>query len=98
MDLLKSVANKRSDLKIIVVSAPLDAVKFQKYFTIRSNGKAPPLFKVPGRTHPVEVFYTQEPEPDYVEAAIRTVLMIYQAEDSFFPYQRGRDRGLVPKT
>ncbi|KAK0435476.1 P-loop containing nucleoside triphosphate hydrolase protein, partial [Desarmillaria tabescens] len=36
---------------------------------------------VPGRTHPVEVFYTQEPEPDYVEAAIRTVLMIHRAED-----------------
>ncbi|KAI0804491.1 P-loop containing nucleoside triphosphate hydrolase protein [Irpex lacteus] len=31
--------------------------------------------------HPVEVFYTQEPEPDYVEAAIRTVLMIHRAED-----------------
>ncbi|KAE9392665.1 hypothetical protein BT96DRAFT_1023443 [Gymnopus androsaceus JB14] len=40
-----------------------------------------PLFKVPGRTHPVEVFYTQEPEPDYVEAAIRTVLIIHRAED-----------------
>jgi len=39
------------------------------------------LFKVPGRTHPVEVFYTQEPEPDYVEAAIRTVLMIHRAEE-----------------
>jgi len=29
----------------------------------------------------VEIFYTQEPEPDYVEAAIRTVLMIHRAED-----------------
>ena len=27
------------------------------------------------------MFYTQEPEPDYVEAAIRTVLMIHRAED-----------------
>jgi pre-mRNA-splicing factor ATP-dependent RNA helicase DHX15/PRP43 len=27
------------------------------------------------------VFYTQEPEPDYVEAAIRTVLMIHRAEE-----------------
>ncbi|KIL59148.1 hypothetical protein M378DRAFT_169653, partial [Amanita muscaria Koide BX008] len=71
---------KRSDLKIIVVSATLDALKFQKYFGFRSEQTAP-LFKVLGRTYPVNVFYTQEPERDYVEAAIHTVLMIHRAED-----------------
>ncbi|EIN04072.1 P-loop containing nucleoside triphosphate hydrolase protein [Punctularia strigosozonata HHB-11173 SS5] len=82
MGLLKSLAKRRSDLKIIVMSATLDALKFQKYFGITGDGSQPaPLFKVPGRTHPVEVFYTQEPEPDYVEAAIRTVLMIHRAEE-----------------
>ncbi|KAG5638131.1 DEAH-box ATP-dependent RNA helicase prp43 [Sphagnurus paluster] len=80
MGLLKSLAKRRKDLKIIVMSATLDALKFQKYFGLASESPAP-LFKVPGRTHPVEVFYTQEPEPDYVEAAIRTVLMIHRAED-----------------
>ncbi|KAJ7583427.1 P-loop containing nucleoside triphosphate hydrolase protein [Mycena floridula] len=80
MGLLKALAKRRSDLKIVVMSATLDAVKFQKYFGLTAGSPAP-LFKVPGRTHPVEVFYTQEPEPDYVEAAIRTVLMIHRAED-----------------
>ncbi|EGN91668.1 hypothetical protein SERLA73DRAFT_80222 [Serpula lacrymans var. lacrymans S7.3] len=80
MGLLKDLAKRRSDLKIIIMSATLDALKFQKYFGLTSDTAAP-LFKVPGRTHPVEVFYTQEPEPDYVEAAIRTVLMIHRAED-----------------
>ncbi|KAF9505957.1 hypothetical protein BS47DRAFT_480082 [Hydnum rufescens UP504] len=80
MGLLKDVAKKRPDLKIIVMSATLDALKFQKYFGIEA-GKPAPLLRVPGRTFPVETFYTQEPEPDYVEAAIRTVLMIHQAED-----------------
>ncbi|PFH46026.1 hypothetical protein AMATHDRAFT_8337 [Amanita thiersii Skay4041] len=80
MGLLKNLVKQRSDLKLIVMSATLDALKFQKYFGLRSDTTAP-LFKVPGRTHPVEVFYTQEPEPDYVEAAIRTVLMIHRAED-----------------
>ncbi|KAF8550698.1 P-loop containing nucleoside triphosphate hydrolase protein [Imleria badia] len=80
MGLLKSLAKRRPDLKIIIMSATLDALKFQKYFGIKEGSPAP-LFKVPGRTHPVEVFYTQEPEPDYVEAAIRTVLMIHRAED-----------------
>jgi pre-mRNA-splicing factor ATP-dependent RNA helicase DHX15/PRP43 len=78
MALLKSIVKRRKDLKIIVMSATLDALKFQKYFTI---DEPPPLFKVPGRTHPVEIFYTQESEPDYVEAAIRTVLAIHRAED-----------------
>jgi pre-mRNA-splicing factor ATP-dependent RNA helicase DHX15/PRP43 len=84
MGLLKALAKKRKDLKIIVMSATLDALKFQKYFGLgveQDKETVAPLFKVPGRTHPVEVFYTQEPEPDYVEAAIRTVLMIHRAED-----------------
>ena len=80
MGLLKGVATRRSDLRLIVMSATLDAQKFQRYFSINEVSLAP-LFKVPGRTHPVEIFYTQEPEPDYVEAAIRTVLMIHRAED-----------------
>ncbi|KAK4049570.1 DEAH-box ATP-dependent RNA helicase prp43 [Microbotryomycetes sp. JL201] len=74
MGLLKDVAKRRPDLKIVVMSATLDAAKFQNYFF---NA---PLLKVPGRTFSVEVFYTPEPEPDYLEAAIRTVLMIHQAE------------------
>lgn len=39
-----------------------------------------PLMKVPGRLHPVEIFYTQEPERDYLEAAIRTVVQIHLCE------------------
>ncbi|KAK4047526.1 DEAH-box ATP-dependent RNA helicase prp43, partial [Microbotryomycetes sp. JL221] len=74
MGLLKDIAKRRPDLKIVVMSATLDAAKFQNYFF---NA---PLLKVPGRTFSVEVFYTPEPEPDYLEAAIRTVLMIHQAE------------------
>ncbi|KZT60515.1 P-loop containing nucleoside triphosphate hydrolase protein [Calocera cornea HHB12733] len=83
MGLLKEIAKKRKDLKIIVMSATLDALKFQRYFgtVLSDDGRLAPLLKVPGRTFPVETFYTQEPEPDYVEAAIRTVLMIHQAED-----------------
>ncbi|PLW23964.1 hypothetical protein PCASD_11012 [Puccinia coronata f. sp. avenae] len=75
MGLLKDIAKRRSDLKIVVMSATLDAAKFQNYFN------SAPLLKVPGRTFPVETFYTPEPEPDYLEAAIRTVLMIHKDEE-----------------
>ena len=61
-------------LQVVVMSATLDAAKIQEYF---HNA---PLMKVPGRTHPVEVFYTAKPEPNYVEAAIRTTLHIHECE------------------
>lgn len=75
MGVLKEVIRQRSDLKLIVMSATLDAGKFQQYF---DNA---PLMNVPGRTHPVEIFYTPEPERDYLEAAIRTVIQIHMCED-----------------
>ena len=52
-----------------------DAGKFQNYF---DNA---PLMNIPGRTHPVEIFYTPEPERDYLEAAIRTVIQIHMCEE-----------------
>ncbi|KAK3423710.1 probable pre-mRNA-splicing factor ATP-dependent RNA helicase DEAH2 isoform X1 [Eucalyptus grandis] len=72
--LLKEVLRNRPDLKLVVMSATLEAEKFQGYFS------GAPLMKVPGRLHPVEIFYTQEPERDYLEAAIRTVVQIHTCE------------------
>ncbi|RXW20409.1 hypothetical protein EST38_g5432 [Candolleomyces aberdarensis] len=79
MGLLKKVIKKRPDLKVIVMSATLDPLKFQEYFSLRSN-RPTPLFKLWGRAYPVEVFYTRKPEPDYLDAAMRTVLMIHRDE------------------
>merc|ERR1739838_363496 len=75
MGVLKTVVNHRPDLKLVIMSATLDAGKFQHYF---DNA---PLMNVPGRTHPVEIFYTPEPERDYLEAAIRTVIQIHMCEE-----------------
>ncbi len=36
---------------------------------------------MPGRIFPVEIFYTPEPERDYLEAAIRTVVQIHLCEE-----------------
>jgi ATP-dependent RNA helicase DHX8/PRP22 len=43
-----------------VTSATLDAVKFSEYFF------EAPIFTIPGRTYPVEMLYTREPETDYL--------------------------------
>uniref|UniRef100_A0A8C5BJE5 RNA helicase n=1 Tax=Gadus morhua TaxID=8049 RepID=A0A8C5BJE5_GADMO len=75
MGVLKEVVRQRADLKVIVMSATLDAGKFQVYFD------SCPLLTIPGRTHPVEIFYTPEPERDYLEAAIRTVVQIHMCEE-----------------
>lgn len=71
MGLLKEILPKRPDLKLVVMSATLDSGKFQEYFD------GAPLMKVPGRLFPVEIFYTPEPERDYLEAALRTVMQIH---------------------
>ena len=52
--LLKRTIQRRSDLKVIVTSATLDAEKFSEYF----NGC--PIFTIPGRTFPVEILYSRE--------------------------------------
>ena len=71
MGILKNIITLRTDLKVVIMSATLDAGKFQHYF---DNA---PLLKIGGRTHPVEIFYSQEPEDDYIAAAMRVVLQIH---------------------
>ncbi|EGV63044.1 hypothetical protein CANTEDRAFT_114351, partial [Yamadazyma tenuis ATCC 10573] len=71
MGLLKNLVQKRKDLKIIIMSATLESKKFQSYFNDA------PLLTVPGRTHPVEIYYTPEYQKDYLDSAIRTVLQIH---------------------
>ncbi|XP_038215388.1 ATP-dependent RNA helicase DHX8 [Zerene cesonia] len=72
--LLKQAVQKRPELKLIVTSATLDAVKFSQYFF------AAPIFTIPGRTFPVEVLYTKEPETDYLDASLITVMQIHLRE------------------
>jgi len=74
--LIKEVSQKRAGtLKLIVMSATLDAAKFQAYFNDA------PLLRVPGRMFPVEIFFTPQPERDYIEAAVRTVTQIHLLEE-----------------
>jgi len=72
--LMKKVVQKRPDLKLIVTSATLDAVKFSEYFF------QAPIFTIPGRTFPVEILYTREPETDYLDASLITVMQIHLTE------------------
>ncbi|ORY73055.1 P-loop containing nucleoside triphosphate hydrolase protein [Leucosporidium creatinivorum] len=72
--LLKKSLKRRPDLKLIVTSATLDAEKFSEYFF------GCPIFTIPGRTYPVEILYTKEPESDYLDASLITIMQIHLSE------------------
>lgn len=72
--LLKDLCRRRPDMKMIVTSATLDAEKFSNYFF------QCPIFTIPGRTFPVEILYTKEPEADYLDATLITVMQIHLSE------------------
>lgn len=72
--LLKDAARLNPHLKVIVTSATLDSKKFSHYFNDC------PILQIPGRTFPVEVMFSREPEPDYLAAALDCVMQIHVAE------------------
>lgn len=65
---------RRPELKLIVTSATMDAEKFAQYFWNCS------IFTIPGRTFPVEILYTKEPESDYLDASLITIMQIHLSE------------------
>eukprot|EP00931_Biecheleriopsis_adriatica_P109528 TRINITY_DN83790_c0_g1_i1.p1 TRINITY_DN83790_c0_g1~~TRINITY_DN83790_c0_g1_i1.p1 ORF type:complete len:711 (+),score=145.11 TRINITY_DN83790_c0_g1_i1:35-2134(+) len=68
--LLKEVLQKRPELRCLVMSATLEAEKFQDYWSDA------PLLRVPGRMFPVETFFTLRAEKDYVSAAVEVCCLI----------------------
>lgn len=58
LGILKRILERRSDLKVIVSSATLDAARFSAFF-----GNAP-VISVPGRLYPIEIGYRPPPEDE----------------------------------
>lgn len=61
-------------LRLVVMSATLEASSFSKFFN-----NAPVVYSQ-GRKYPVEMFYTEEPEDDYLDAALCAVCQINEEE------------------
>nr|NVI75451.1 lethal (2) 37Cb [Cucujiformia] len=72
--LVKDIARFRSDLKLLISSATLDAQKFSDFFD------SAPIFRIPGRRFPVDIYYTKAPEADYVDACVISVLQIHATQ------------------
>lgn len=75
LSLLKDVIKERQDLRLIIASATINASKFSDYFNLA------PIFKIPGRRFPVTIAYTKNPEANYIQAAITTVLQIHMKQE-----------------
>ncbi|XP_010460316.1 PREDICTED: pre-mRNA-splicing factor ATP-dependent RNA helicase DEAH10 [Camelina sativa] len=65
---------KLSPLKLIIMSASLDARVFSEYY---GGAKA---VHVQGRQFPVDILYTVHPESDYIDAALVTIFQIHMEE------------------
>lgn len=74
MGILKYAVQRRDNLRLIIMSATIDAEKFQKFF---DNA---PLLSVPGRMYPVDIFYSNRPEENYIDATLRTALEVCEME------------------
>ena len=72
--LLKDLSRRRTDFRLVVMSATLDAQRFSEYF------KNAPVIRVPGRVFPVSVFYSQAPVADYLDAAVNYAIYIHKTE------------------
>ncbi|KAK3325689.1 P-loop containing nucleoside triphosphate hydrolase protein [Apodospora peruviana] len=60
MSIIRDVLYKRRDLKLILMSATLDASSFRDYFTADKKGVTVGMVEIAGRTYPVEDFYLDE--------------------------------------
>ncbi|XP_059474905.1 pre-mRNA-splicing factor ATP-dependent RNA helicase DHX16 [Neocloeon triangulifer] len=72
--LVKDIVRFRSDLKLLISSATLDAEKFSEFFDDA------PIFRIPGRRFPVDIYYTKAPEADYIDACVVSVLQIHVSQ------------------
>lgn len=85
--LLKDIAKYRPELRLLISSATLNAEKFSKYFD------GAPIYNVPGRRFEVDVYYTKQPEANYLHAAITTVFQIHvtQKKGDILVFLTGQD-------
>ena len=69
--ILRDIVSRRLDMKLIVTSATMDANKFSNFFG------GVPVYRIPGRTFPVDVMWAKTTVDDYVESSVKQALQIH---------------------
>ncbi|XP_068950257.1 ATP-dependent RNA helicase DHX33 isoform X3 [Petaurus breviceps papuanus] len=77
LGVVKAAQRRRKELRkpllrVLVMSATMDVDLFSRYL-----GGAPVLY-VEGRQHPIQVYYTRQPQSDYLHAALVSIFQIHQ--------------------
>ncbi|KAJ3218693.1 putative ATP-dependent RNA helicase dhr2 [Dinochytrium kinnereticum] len=72
--MVKAIQTMRKGLKVVVMSATLEAQKFSTYF----NGA--PIIEIPGRQFPVRTFHSAEIQEDHVDATLVAAFQIHVDE------------------
>ncbi|KAH8411897.1 hypothetical protein KR222_001356 [Zaprionus bogoriensis] len=84
LGLLKKILRKRSNLKLIISSATIDAGFFTEFFSwpgARPSDKEISVkLSIEGRMHAVSHYYLNEPCADYVKETVETVWKLHQKE------------------
>ena len=71
--ILKKIKQQRvkTPLKLIIMSATLDADHFSKFFNYAK------VLYIQGREHPIKTYYCKAPQTDYVNSSLVTALQIH---------------------
>lgn len=91
LGLLKKIQRRRTELRLIISSATIEAKKISTFFSSSKRRQGlqtednepnaePAILSVEGRGFNVEIFYIEDPVPDYLQAAVSTVLSIHDQE------------------
>ncbi|KAJ7968665.1 putative ATP-dependent RNA helicase [Quillaja saponaria] len=90
LGLLKKIQRRRPELRLIISSATIEAKLISAFFQTRKRRGLeneelglqlePAILSVEGRGFNVQINYAEEPVPDYVQAAVSTVLLIHEKE------------------
>ena len=92
LGLILKILRIRLDLRLIISSATVDAMKFKRFFSLKqslisdtsktatSGSKYDVnVLCVEGRTFPVETFYLSTPSANYIRSAVETAVHIHQS-------------------
>jgi ATP-dependent RNA helicase DDX35 len=83
LGLIKKIAKKRENLKIIISSATMDCELFHDFFNFRTKAKPKDtsiILSVEGRMYENQTFFLDEPCADYVKKTVDTIMKIHHKE------------------
>ena len=78
--ILRDIVSRRLDMKLIVTSATMDSRKFSNFFG------GVPVYKIPGRTFPVDVMWAKSTVDDYVESSGKGVEILFSKSQGLYDY------------